>query len=288
MVTFGLVHGAYHGSWCWEALTPELEKRGHQVLAVDLPSEDPRAGAAEYAAAALKAFAGASDDLVVMGHSLGGLTIPLIAAARPVQRLVFLAGMLPRPGQTQDEVLNAEPDTVFAGPEGGAYRGPSGDTRWRPEAAARWFFADCPADVATSAASRLRGQCWKITREVTPLAARPVVPCSYVLGTRDPVINPAWSRRTAPAVLGVKAIEISGGHSPFLAQPSVLAQLLDRLAVGLPAGGRPGLCGMVCSRGLTALVRQSDHIPVPAVLLFVSSCRTWCLYPRNMRRGCPR
>jgi alpha-beta hydrolase superfamily lysophospholipase len=81
MVTFGLVHGAYHGSWCWEKLAPQLEHRGHQVLTVDLPGEDPDAGAAEYAVAALTAFANAGDDLVVVGHSLGGLTIPLIAVA---------------------------------------------------------------------------------------------------------------------------------------------------------------------------------------------------------------
>ena len=232
MVTFGLVHGAYHGAWCWEKLTPELEHRGHQVLTVDLPAEDPQAGAAEYAAAALTAFDGAGDDLVVVGHSLGGLTIPLIAAARPVRHLIFLASMLPRPGQTHDEVLSAEPDMVLPGPEGGAYRGPGGEIRWRPEAAARWFFADCSADVALWAASRLRGQYWKITSEVTPLSAWPEVPCSYVLGARDPVISPAWSRRAAPAVLGVKAIELDAGHSPFLATPTVLAPILDELAAG--------------------------------------------------------
>ena len=51
MSTFGLVHGAYHGSWCWEKLKNELEQRGHGVLTVDLPSEDPDAGGREYAAA---------------------------------------------------------------------------------------------------------------------------------------------------------------------------------------------------------------------------------------------
>jgi pimeloyl-ACP methyl ester carboxylesterase len=238
MVAFGLVHGAYHGSWCWEMLSPELERLGHQVLTVDLPSEDPGAGAAEYAAAALTAFAGAADDLVVVGHSLGGLTIPLIAAARPVRRLIFLEAMLPRPGKTLDEVITEEQDMVLPGPEGGAYHGPNGDSRWRPDAAAAWFFADCPADVAAYAASRLRGQCWTITREMTPLATWPSVPCDYVLGTRDPVINPAWSRRAAPAVLGVKPIEIDAGHSPFLAQPSVLARLLDEVAAsGTPPPG---------------------------------------------------
>jgi len=187
MVTFGLVHGAYHGSWCWERLTPELERQGHRVLTVELPTEDPQAGAAEYAAVALTAFGGAGDDLVVVGHSLGGLTIPLIAAARPVRRLIFVAGMLPRPGKSQEEVVSAEPDMVLPGPEGGAYRGPGGETRWRPEAAAHWFFADCTADVAAWAASRLRGQCWKITREVTPLSAWPAVPWRQPRGRRGVV-----------------------------------------------------------------------------------------------------
>ena len=183
MVTFGLVHGAYHGSWCWERLTPELERQGHRVLTVELPTEDPQAGAAEYAAVALTAFGGAGDDLVVVGQSLGGLTIPLIAAARPVRRLIFVAGMLPRPGKSHEEVVSAEPDMVLPGPEGGAYRGPGGETRWRPEAAAHWFFAD----VAAWAASRLRGQCWKITREVTPLSAWPAVPWRQPRGRRGVV-----------------------------------------------------------------------------------------------------
>ncbi len=72
MVTFGLVHGAYHGSWCWQKLIPELEQRGHRVLAVDLPCEDPHAGAAEYAAASVRAFGDAGADLVVVGHPWAG------------------------------------------------------------------------------------------------------------------------------------------------------------------------------------------------------------------------
>ncbi len=231
MVTFGLVHGAYHGSWCWQRLTPELERFGHRVLAVDLPSEDPRAGAPEYAAAALGAFAEADEDLVVVGHSLAGLTIPLIAAARPVRQLIFLSSMLPRPGKAHDQVLDAEPDMILPGPNGGAYQEPRGTVRWRVDAAARWFYADCPADLALWAASRMRGQCWKITSEVTPLSAWPDVPCAYVLGARDVVINPAWSRRAAPSVLGVRPIEIDGGHSPFLAIPAALAQIFNDLAI---------------------------------------------------------
>ena len=128
----------------------------------------------------------------------------------------------------QDHPAQACPGSGRPGSPG-ADRGPAGETRWRPDAAG-WFFAGCPADVAACAASRLRGQHWKITSEVTPLPAWPAVPRSYVLGTRDPVINPAWSRRAASAVLEVRAVEIDAGHSPFLAIPAVLARILDTLA----------------------------------------------------------
>ena len=210
MTDFGLVHGAYHGAWCWERLTPELERLGHRVFTVDLPAEDPEAGAAEYAAVAVTAFADADEDLVLVGHSLGGLTIPLIAASRPVRQLIFLAAMLPRPGQSHDEAAAAEPDMVLPGPKGGAYRGPDGAIRWRPEAAAR-----------------MRGQFWKITSEVSPLSAWPGTPCAYLLGCHDAVINPAWSRSAARTVLGVPPVELDVGHSPFLAAPALLAQVLD-------------------------------------------------------------
>ena len=46
-----LVHGSYHGAWCWDLLTPELERLGHRVIAMDLPISNPGGGAADYARA---------------------------------------------------------------------------------------------------------------------------------------------------------------------------------------------------------------------------------------------
>ena len=227
MTTFGLVHGAYHGAWCWADLTEELERRGHRVLAVDLPTEDSAAGAQAYAASAVEAFADADADLVVVGHSLAGLTIPLIATMRPVSRLVFVCAMLPRVGRTQDDVISTEPDMFLMGPEGGVYESADGAAHWYPEPAARSFFADCSPGVAKWAAAQLRGQFWNITEEVTPLLEWPEVPYSYVLGVSDPIVNPAWSRRVVPAVLGVEPTELAAGHSPFLSAPVALADALE-------------------------------------------------------------
>jgi pimeloyl-ACP methyl ester carboxylesterase len=236
MQTFGLVHGAFHGAWCWERLAAELEGMGHRALTVDLPCEDPSAGAAEYADAALTAFADADENLIVVGHSLGGLTIPLIAAARPVRQMVFLEAIIPRPGRAHVEVNRDEPEMILPPPDDAMYFDPDGVTRFRPEAAARWFFSDCPPDLAAWAAARLRGQGMKADTEVTPLLSWPDTPSAYVLGTRDMVVNPDWARRAAVTILGVEPVEIDAGHSPFLSMPSLLARTLVELSeIPVPA-----------------------------------------------------
>jgi pimeloyl-ACP methyl ester carboxylesterase len=97
--TVALVHGAWHGAWCWDRLGAELEALGHQVVAVDLPAEDPAAGLTRYAEVTSEAI-GDADDVVLVGHSLGGAAIPLVTSLRPVRHLVFLCALIPTPGRT--------------------------------------------------------------------------------------------------------------------------------------------------------------------------------------------
>ena len=59
MTTFALVHGAWHGAWCWERLIPELEQHGHAAIAIDLPCDDRDGGVRAYAEAVLAGTAGA-------------------------------------------------------------------------------------------------------------------------------------------------------------------------------------------------------------------------------------
>src|SRR5205823_13922846 len=99
MSTFGLVHGGGFGAWCWDRLIPELEARGHRGATVDLTPADQAAGAARCAEGVSRAFASIA-DLLLVGQSIPGLIIPLVAAQRPVERLVFLHGLLPAAGQS--------------------------------------------------------------------------------------------------------------------------------------------------------------------------------------------
>ena len=87
--TFALIHGGGGTSWDWQLVSSELREHGHDSVAVDLPSEDDSAGWWEYVDTVVPAV-GDRGDLVVVGHSLGGFTAPLVCARVPAQLLVLV------------------------------------------------------------------------------------------------------------------------------------------------------------------------------------------------------
>src|ERR1700694_5524296 len=95
---FALVHGAYHGAWCWDLLRKELERDGHSASAVDLPCEAPEARAERYAGVVAQAIPEGA-GVVLVGHSLGGLTIPVAASMTPALVTAYLRAPGPVPGR---------------------------------------------------------------------------------------------------------------------------------------------------------------------------------------------
>lgn len=218
MATFCLVHGAWHGAWCWEPLVGELDALGHEGVAVELPSHDPAAGLADYAAVAAPA---AREADVVVGHSLGGLTIPLV----PARRLVYLCALLPEPGRSLADQLQAEPRMMFDPP--GRSRDDLNRSFWIDrDDAIETLYHDLDRDEAERVVSLLRPQGRRPSIEAWPLDRLPGVPSAYVLCRDDRLVAPEWSRRAARERLGVEARELPGGHSPMLARPAELARLL--------------------------------------------------------------
>jgi pimeloyl-ACP methyl ester carboxylesterase len=231
-VDFVLVHGSYHGGWCWELLVPELERLGHRAIAVDLPISEPRAGAQDYADAVVDAAAGLAEPILV-GHSMGGLVIPLVPAARPVRRLIFLAAFLPIPGVSINEQRASQPIDGTPPPATAEWTSLGNDV-WMvgPNTARELFFHDASSDIAAWAVARLRPQGYFAMGEPSPLQRWPDVPADVIVCRDDRAINPQWVRSSARERLGVDAVEIDGGHSPFLTRPAELAGLLDALAAG--------------------------------------------------------
>jgi pimeloyl-ACP methyl ester carboxylesterase len=227
-MTFLLLHGARHGAWCWDLLVRELEARGEHAIAVDLPVEDESAGAERYAEVAAEAVRDAGGPpVVVVGHSLGGLVIPLLPALIDVHELVFLCSPLPVPGRTLWEQLEQDPDIFVADSVQPTARQGGQVIEATEEYAIKTYFHDCGDELARWAAGRLRRQSTRATTEPSPVSVwPPSVPCRYVLGSNDRIVNPEWSRREVPRRLGIEPVELDTGHSPFLARPAELADVL--------------------------------------------------------------
>ncbi|MEC3978862.1 alpha/beta fold hydrolase [Amycolatopsis sp. H20-H5] len=209
MSTFVLIHGGGSSAWDWHRLAPELRGRGHDVVAVDLPIDDPSAGLAEFTASVVDAV-GDRTDLVVVAHSYGGFTGPLVCAELPVRLLVMLAAMIPAPGEKPNDWWG---NTGFQGPEG--------------LTEAETYFNGVPADVADECVAHGRAQVSAEGSQPWPLAAWPGVPTKVLIATQDNFFAPDFQRRVAKERLDVVPDEIDGGHLVALGNPAELADRLD-------------------------------------------------------------
>ena len=225
---FVLVHGAYHGAWCWDMLRTELEAKGHATSAVDLPNEDPDAGAERYAEVVLATVNETPEGIVLVGHSLAGLTIPIVAARTKTRIAIYLCALLPLPGLSFD-AQHADNDAGFT-PSQTPTEHRDGSVSWPERAAVEIFYHDCDPDLALASARKLRRQQWGITHEVTPLREWPPTPTAYIMCTDDRAVSRADSARAARERLQVEAIEMPGGHSPSLSRPRELAAQMLSLA----------------------------------------------------------
>lgn len=196
---------------------------------MDLPVSDPTFGAREYAQAVDDALDRDSEPLLV-GHSMAGLVTPIVAAQRPIRKLVFLAAFLASPGRSANDQRATEPIDARLPPTTAEWTD-LGDDVWMvgPNTATELFFQDTPPDIARWATDRLRPQSYRVMSEISPLTSWPDVPSASIVCRDDRALNPDWVRKAAHERLRVEAIELVGGHSPFLTRPAELAQLLDGL-----------------------------------------------------------
>jgi pimeloyl-ACP methyl ester carboxylesterase len=206
VATFALIHGGGGSAWDWHLVVPALRERGHDGVTVDLPCEDPSAGWEEYADAVVQAI-GDRREVVVVGHSLGGFTAPLVSVRIPVEVIVLVAAMIPSPGELFDDWW------ANTGYEGTGYD----DV----------FYHDVPTQLAAEARRRERNESARALREPWPLEDWPSTPTRYLLCRDDRMFPAAWARRHARDRLGIDPDEIDGGHYITLGRPHELA---DRLA----------------------------------------------------------
>jgi Alpha/beta hydrolase family len=220
MSLFCLVHGSTQNAACWDLVTPELVQRGHEVVRMNLPTDEPEASATRYADVIAEAIPAGRDDAVVVAHSASGLFLPLVPQRHRVGRLVFLAAVIPQIGKSLRDQVND--DKGMFNPEW-LGKDPTKDG----QIALRFLFHDCSPELSTWALSTMSLMfARQAILEVCPLSVWPSVPSSYILCDEDRTIQPAWSRRAARERIGVEPVELPGGHCPYVSRPSELADVL--------------------------------------------------------------
>jgi pimeloyl-ACP methyl ester carboxylesterase len=231
VTTYVLVPGAGGDPWEWHRIVPELEARGHDVVPVTLPAGDDAAGWAEYADAIVTAI-GDRTGLVLVAQSLAGFSAPLVCERVPVDLLVLLNAMIPRPGETGNawwsNTRRKEAERAYFATIG-----------LPPEAAeddAVVYFHDVPPEVVEEAFRRSEPQQSMTPMDQPwPLAAWPDVPTRVLIGRHDRLFPAAFQRRVARERLGIEGDEIDGGHMVALSHPRELVERLEAWRRELPS-----------------------------------------------------
>jgi len=231
--TVVLVHGAWHGAWCWGKVVDGLRAEGVPVVAIDLPghgaSPEPL-GDLLADAAALRQTLDGLDDAVVCGHSYGGAVVTEGAADHPaVRHLVFVASFPLAPGESCSESVTL-PEPVDLSKLAAAIRDDGGVLTIDPDVAADAFYHDCsPADVELALRSlgpqRRESLATKVRR--ASWADRPT---TYAVCTEDRAVPVRLQRVLAERATEV--VEWPTSHSPFLSRPELVTSLLTARARG--------------------------------------------------------
>lgn len=234
MASYVLVHGSWHGAWCWEKLICRLRDCGHEVTAVDLPahgedrSSPLRASLGSYSKRIQCAVERCAEKPILVGHSMGGVAITMAALDAPgaVSALIYVCAFVPLPGESLMDLVRQDRASLIA--DSASFR-PSG-IRIRPENAKQLFYDRCSSADATWATERLRPDPWLPLFQRLPARSLPVMPRGYIECTEDKSISVDRQRTMAGRIAFDEIATLETDHSPFLSAPDLLAQGLDDMS----------------------------------------------------------
>ena len=239
MATFVLVHGAWHGGWCWDEVVPRLKARGHIVEAPDLPGmgrDKTPLGKVELSKWTLfvsDVVMQAFEPVVLVGHSRGGIVISEVAQLVPdrISALVYLAAFLAPAGKTLSDMLAMSPGRDVA--RDTIVRAADGITcTIRPEKVVPVFYNTTPPALAARAAALVGPE--PLMSFGTPVRTTAErygrVKRAYIECLQDNAIPIELQRLMREALPCDPVVTLDCDHSPFFSTPDALCDALIKLA----------------------------------------------------------
>ena len=220
-VAYVLIPGAGGDAWYWHLVDREFGRRGHDVISIELPSDDDSAGLTEYTDAVIEAAAGRT-DVILVAQSMGGFVAPLVQQRRSVSSIILVNAMIPLPGESPgawwDNTGQAEARRANDIREG---RDPDAEFDL-----ATYFFHDVPAELTEYGLGNGKRQADKPFGEACSFAAWPQVPTHVITGRDDRIFPLDFQQRVVRERLGVEPDIVPGGHLVALSHP---IELVDRI-----------------------------------------------------------
>jgi pimeloyl-ACP methyl ester carboxylesterase len=237
MASYVLIHGAWHGGWCWQEVAALLEAKGHKAIAPDLPGHgsDPTPMATatleKYADRICEIACAQSESVILAGHSMGGVAITQAAENCPkqIRALAYVCAFLPRNGDALMTWASQDPESMV-NPHTTELQ-PDGTVRFKPEYAREAFYLQCAEEDTAYAQARL------VTQSPAPFHAAVAtteerwgrIPRYYIECDRDRAITLKLQREMQKHSPCRQTFHLDTDHSPFLSTPEQLADLLSRI-----------------------------------------------------------
>lgn len=238
MSTYLLIHGGWHGAWCWDNVVPLLREAGHTVIAPDLPGHGRDTTPVEdhpyerYVPYVCEILDAQTEPVVLVGHSSGGAIITAAAEERPEQIgvLVYLAAFLLPYGVAPPSIMRDDAESILASSL--IVDQERQTVTVKNECAKRVFYADCSDADAVWATSLLVPEPLipqGATTVPTPTIHAGHVPRVYIETLQDRALGPATQKKMYTTLPCQKVYSLPTSHSPFLSAPDQLAACLREI-----------------------------------------------------------
>lgn len=231
-----LVHGAWHGAWCWSALQAELDRRGVPSIAIDLPGHGASTapltdmhGDARCVADTLNVLRDRGvTDPVLVGHSYGGAVISQAAVFHPdVSHLVYVAAFALHDGESVMSALMSFPP-ASVGLQAAMVGRDDGTSVLDPDLAGPALYGNCDPVAAAAASARLSPQPTATMTQPTQGSPCDTIASTYVVCDRDDAVHPTHQKLMAERC--TTTVVLDTDHSPFLSMVTETADILESIA----------------------------------------------------------
>ncbi len=232
--TYVLVHGAWQAPYVWDAVSTDLKNNGHNVIVVQLPGHGTDNTAPHtltidvYRDKVIEAMSAVDGPVILVGHSMGGMVVTSVAEKSPskISKLVYIGAYLPTSGQALVELVGEDADSQL-----GMYLIESEDKLTidvQRDNLTRLFIDDGSQQAKDEMVTNYRAEpSIPLINPVTITSANfGSVNKVYIKTLQDIVISPKLQDRMIASAGITTVYTINTSHSPFLAQPEKVSELL--------------------------------------------------------------